>query len=262
MVDPHFSEFQFGYGMTRELDNGHWPVAPTGVPFFPTQQQENDLGIDMGVSAGIWTLFIQFKRAKKLTRPNAREWKIYNEEYFRFSVDTSDDPGDPDQHGTLVDLGQRFPHTYYVAPEFITWEDYERYARREQINEHAAFLECGTAPAPFDGDTHYICYRPEDSVGLFFSETSNPGEVRVKQRYDEIFDEMRETGPEYESMQGLRSDFSEIRSMVVDEWETSADPREYSADAPGAWMREQQRFFYETLGTGLYFLTDAPRDQD
>lgn len=260
MVDPEFSEFQFGYGLTRELDSGAWPLAPTGVPFFPTQRQEDDLGFDMGVSAGVWTLFIQFKRAKKLTRSNAREWSSYHGEYFRFPVEVSDDPGDPDQHGTLVDLGQRFPHTYYVAPAFIDWQDYERYARRETINQHAVFLRCGTAPAPSDGDTHYICYRPQDPVGLFFSEAPAEGEVTAGYGFEDLFAVMREEGPMYESVQRMRSDFAEVRDMVVAERGAAADPDAYTADSVAAWMREQQRFFYETLGTGLYFLTDADRD--
>jgi len=260
MVSPDFSEFQFGYGMTRELDNGHWPLTPTGVPFFPTQPQEDDLGFDMGVSAGIWTLFVQFKRGRKLTRSNAREWDSYHGEYFRFPVEISDDRGEPDQHGTLVELGQRFPYTYYVAPEFITWRDYERYARRERINRHTAFLKCGTAPAPYDGETHHICYRPQDSVGLFFSEAPAQ-EVVVAHGFEDIFDTMREDGSEYASVQEMRGDFAEIRDMVVDEEDVAAEPGEYTADESAVWMREQQRFFYETLGTALYFLTDSSQEQ-
>lgn len=261
MVSPEFSEFQFGYGMTRELDNGRWPLTPTGVPFFPTQPQEDDLGFDMGVSAGIWTLFIQFKRARKLTRSNAREWDTYRGEYFRFPVEVSDDSREPDQHGTLVDLGQWFPHTYYVAPEFITWRDYERYARGERINRHAAFLKCGTAPSPSDGESHYICYRPQDSVGLFFSEAPAQGEVTVRHGFGDVFDAMQEDESEYESVQEMRGDFTEVRNVVVEEWGAAAEPGEYTADEPVVWMREQQRFFYETLGTALYFLTDMPREQ-
>lgn len=257
MVDPEFSEFQFGYGLTRELDNGRWPLTPTGVPFFPTQPQEDDLGFDMGVSAGIWTLFIQFKRAKKLTRSNARQWDSYRGEYFRFPVEVSDDPGEPDQHGTLVELGRRFPHTYYLAPEFITWRDYERYARRERINRNAAFLRCGSAPAPYDGERHHICYRSQDSVGLFFSDVPAQGEVIAEHGFDGVFDTMREDGSEYSSVQGMRGDFADARNLVVDERDVGADPGEYTAEEPQEWLREQQRFFYETLGTVLYFLTDS-----
>lgn len=262
MVAPEFSEFQFAYGMTRELDNGRWPLRPTGIPFFPTQPQENDLGFDMGVSGRAWTLFVQFKRSKMLTRPNAREWDWYHGEYFRFPVDTSDDPREPAQHETLVRLGQLFPHTYYVAPEFVEWRDYARHARRERINRHAAFLKCGTAPTPFDGDDHHICYRPRDSFGRFFSETSEPGKVEVVHWYDRLFGNMVEDGPEYESFQTMRGDFTEARDLVVEEWSLGADPDDYSAEEPEEWMREQQRFFYETLGSVLYFLTDPSKDQD
>lgn len=260
MVEPEFSEFQFGYGLTRELDNGRWPLTPTGVPFFPTQPQEDDLGFDMGVSAGVWTLFIQFKRANKLTRSNAKQWDSYRGEYFRFPVEVSDDSREPDQHGTLVKLGRQFPHTYYVAPEFIVWRDYERYARREQINRNAAFLRCGSAPAPYDGERHHICYRPQDSVGLFFSEEPAQGEVVTAHGFEDVFDMMREDGSEYASVQGMRGDFAEARNLVVGERNKGPDPEEYTAEEPLVWMREQQRFFYETVGTVLYFLTDSSRD--
>jgi hypothetical protein len=260
MVAPEFSEFQFGYGLTRELDDGQWPLTLTGVPFFPTQPEEDYLGFDMGVSAGIYTLFVQFKRARKLTRSNAREWDMYGGEYFRFPVEVSDDPREPDQHGTLVELGHRFPHTYYVAPEFITWRDWERYARNERINRNAVFLRCGSAPAPFDGNRHYICYRPQDSVGLFFSEAPTQGEVLVAHGFGDVFDAMQEDGSEFRSIQGIRGEFAEARSQVVEGLDLVADPLEYTADELVVWMREQQRFFYETLGMALYFLADPPHD--
>jgi hypothetical protein len=260
MVDPDFSEFQFAYGMTRELDAGKWPLAPEGVPFFPTQRQETDLGFDVGLRSGdgLWPLFIQYKRSKKLTTARAidEQWKTYQEPFFRFKVETSDDPGNPDQHGQLVDLGKKFRHTYYVAPEFIAWSDYERYARQEFLNEHAAFLRCGTAPTRFDSETHYICHRPQDAFGLFFSESPSDTELEVIRRYDTLFESMQKTGPAYESFQGLRGAFTEARTMIIEERDLEIDPREHTADELMAWMREQQRFFYETLGTALSFLTN------
>lgn len=75
-----------------------------------------------------------------------------------------------------------------------------------------------------------------------------------------LFDTMREDGSEYTSVQGMRGEFAEARNLVVDERDVAADSGEYTADETGEWMREQQRFFYETLGTVLYFLTDSSRD--
>jgi hypothetical protein len=67
---------------------------------------------------------------------------------------------------------------------------------------------------------------------------------------------MQKTGPAYESFQGLRGAFTEARTMIIEERDLEIDPREHTADELMAWMREQQRFFYETLGTALSFLTN------
>jgi len=49
----------------QELDTVHWTLSQAGVPFSPTLGEERDLGFDMGVSVGIWTMVIQFDRARK-----------------------------------------------------------------------------------------------------------------------------------------------------------------------------------------------------
>lgn len=255
MVTPEFSEFQFAYGMTRELEAGHWSIRPSGTPFFPTQPREADLGYDVRISDGIWSVFIQYKRSKKLTRSNAREWGVYNGEYYRFRVETTDDPLDPNQHERLVDLGQRYPRTYYAASQFLSWQDYVRYANTNQINSHAALLLCRTAPTPHDGETHYICHRPIDSHGLFFSETPEPKQVDALMGYDALFADLLESGPEFESFEEIEGDFRETRNHVVETGGLDIHPEEYYSEDPLEWMGHQQRFFYETLGTQLLFFT-------
>jgi hypothetical protein len=65
MPDPEFSEFQFAYSVTRELEHRIFP-ASTWVPHFPTQNQEGERGYDLNFSDGVSSLFLQYKRSKKL----------------------------------------------------------------------------------------------------------------------------------------------------------------------------------------------------
>lgn len=261
MVNPDFSEFQFAYGMTRELEAGYWPIRASGTPYFPTQPEEADLGYDLEVSDGVWPVFVQYKRSKKLTRSNAREWDVYNAKYFRFRVETSDDPAEPNQHELLVDLGQDHPYTFYASSEFLTWENYMRYAKNNRINEHSTLLICGSAPTPYDGETHFICHRPGDSHGLFFSETPEPKRVESNRGYGDLFQDMMSEGPEFESLNEMEAVFSETRDVVVEKTGAQVEPSDYYSDEPVEWAGLQQRFFYETLGTQLLFMSPSePED--
>ena len=117
MVSPDFSEFQFAYGLTRELEEslGSNVVTP---PVFPTQNQEEELGSDviMGIKRGdylLTPLFIQYKRSNRMIRSNANEWSDFNQEYFRFDIHNAN------QHNTLVDMVEKVARLVISLPDSI-----------------------------------------------------------------------------------------------------------------------------------------------
>lgn len=125
------------------------------------------------------SLFLQYKRSKKLQdkRAKTEQWNAYCSEFFRFKVRTANKGGDMEQHELLCRYADGGTPVYYVAPEFVDWMDYQRYAQNETVIDNSVFIDCKTAPRPTDTDRHYICQHPADSVALFFSE--EPDRIRT-----------------------------------------------------------------------------------
>jgi len=72
---PDFSEFTFGYAVTRHLEGmlGGRRVLPN----FPTQPEEADGGYDVDFLAHGVPLFVQYKRSEVMTRRSATEHKLH-----------------------------------------------------------------------------------------------------------------------------------------------------------------------------------------
>lgn len=257
MGNPDFSETQFSYGISRELEDGHGPLRPIGPPYFPTRHDEQYLGFDVAWLTGSRPLFLQFKRSKKLKDSRAidDQWDYYQDTFYRFPVKTSNDRGDWDQHERLVALGGMFEDTFYVAPQFVDWSEYTRYSASRSLNLHSVFLRCGSAPTPFDDQSHYICHRPQDSYGVFFSESEDPPRVDALGGFEELLGYMLDSGPAAETFDELRDSFSEARATMVESFDSDIELDGYDPEEPFTWMRAQQRFFFETMGTVLHFMT-------
>jgi hypothetical protein len=259
MPDPEFSEFQFAYSVTRELEHRIFP-ASTWVPHFPTQNQEGERGYDLNFSDGVSSLFLQYKRSKKLQdkRAKTEHWNIYHSEFFRFKVRTANKPGDMEQHELLCRLADGDAPVYYVAPEFIRWIDYQRYARNEVVIDNSVFIDCETAPRPTDTDQHYICHRPTDSTALFFSE--DPDTVRTVRGGQSLSGELAEFEPQFTSFQEARAEFHGLRSSLIETLgvEEKVNPDFYTGDGQAEWIHNQQRFFHEVFGISLQFFETPP----
>lgn len=73
-MKPSFSELQFAYGITREIEDGLvW--GQVGIPTFPNLNQEANLGFDVAFNTNVPAIpiFLQYKVPVKLTRKNATE---------------------------------------------------------------------------------------------------------------------------------------------------------------------------------------------
>jgi hypothetical protein len=256
MPDPEFSEFQFAYSVTRELES---KVFPSGsIPHFPTQNQEADRGYDLNFSNGVSSLFIQYKRSKRLDdgRAKDKQWNTYGDRFYRFKLRTSDDRTEPEQHEILTRLAQRDSPVYYVAPEFVEWMDYQQFARNSAVLQHSAFIDCENAPTPFDGDRHYVCHRPEDPVARFFSEEPRTmNRLDAKETSSRLTQVLIGSPPQFNSFEEATSEFREIRENITEEMRMreQINPSDYTADDQSIWIREQQRFFEEILGISAHF---------
>lgn len=254
MPDPEFSEFQFAYSVTRELDNRIFATSGW-IPHFPTQNQEGTRGYDLNFSNGVSSLFLQYKRSKKLQdkRAKTEHWNAYNSEFFRFKVRTANNPGDMEQHELLCRLAEGGAPVYYVAPEFIRWMDYQRYAQNGKIIDNSVFIDCDNAPRPTDTVQHYLCHRPADSAALFFSE--EPDSVSTVRGSQSLFGELAEVEPQFNSLEEARTQFRRLRKNLIEILgvEEEIASSSYTGDGQTAWIDNQQRFFHEVFGVSLQF---------
>ena len=70
MIDLHerLSEFSYGYGVTREVEQLLLGVGIRTVPFLPSLLQEKQIGFDAGFNGRGAPLLLQFKLGHSLQR--------------------------------------------------------------------------------------------------------------------------------------------------------------------------------------------------
>jgi hypothetical protein len=266
MVWPSFSELQFACGVTRELAAPQPATGLVELPRIPTQHQEATLPAEMVAtleagSTQLAPIFIQYRRAEKLTRPHAREWQRLadrgfdlSDGYFRFAPSL----GENAQHNKLVTLGEHQPLVFYVAPLFTAHDQYRDHATNGDLLQHTAFMQCGGF-SQVDSEAHAVTFTGTEPRGVLFSEpVSFPVRNGSTPRVQASDLEQGLT-----SFQALREEFRRLRSIVerdtTDEQGRLTDyttPEQPTAEDPIDWMRQQQRFFREALNTDLLFFSD------
>jgi len=177
MIDLHerLSEFSYGYGVTREVED---LLADTGihsVPFLPSLVQEKQLGFDVGFAKPGVPLLLQFKLGQSLRRfvrtDTSYPAPMLDRPFWRFSVDTSEPNG---QFETLLAAEAYGAEVYYAAPRFSDWPRYAAAFEAGQVldgsllitpSEIRAALDAqGAADGPhrivYDNNRVHVCSRP------------------------------------------------------------------------------------------------------
>lgn len=252
MVDPEFSEFQYAYGLTSELDASHGPIRLLKAPFFPTQPEEAHVPADVSGRladdrVGIAPLFLQYKRSERLTTAGANEWDHYGREYYRFYIYPRDRSH---QHNRLVELASRMPLTYYVAPGFVDLSEYQRLAERNELGENSIFIDCGSLSRINDERKHAMTYTLSPRQTLMLSE---PEEGRSIKGFISLLDELSER-VEFESLGSLQDRLENLRRVLFE------DISDWTGDdnqTPFGWLGRQQQLFFDRMGTSLLFVYDG-----
>ncbi len=149
-----------------------------------------------------------------------------------------------------------------MAPKFVSWSDYYRYASSENLNYNSVFISCEDAPTPYDDNKHYICYRRDSRVAYFFS-----GEKQEMRCFKDVEDVYGRETEAYESFVELYHEFEDVRRSVFEylteqdvQTESTYDvgqnkpPQEYTTEERLEWGQQQQRFFFSTMGASLEFV--------
>jgi hypothetical protein len=143
MIDLHerLSEFSYGYGVTRDVEQLLAGVGIRTVPFMPSLLQEKRIGFDVGFGDRGVPLLLQFKLGQSLSRfvrsDKTRAAPALIRPFFRFSINT----GEPDgQFETLLKVEIDGAEVYYVAPRFTDWPQYVQFFDSGEVLERSVMV--------------------------------------------------------------------------------------------------------------------------
>lgn len=137
---PEISEFSYGFALTNEIVA--W--APLKIaPLFPSLIEEGRKGggyyvmLDMpGVP-----LYLQFKRAYRMTRSTVKEVKKYKKRlkipFHRFYIT---DSGTSNQHTMLLELDDGKNNVFYAAPRFDRIVEINDAWTAKEVTERSIFV--------------------------------------------------------------------------------------------------------------------------
>lgn len=92
----------------------------------------------------------------KLTRKNATEWDMFNNEYYRFEIYPE---SKSNQHNLLMDLAGLGHSVYYCAPAFIENNDYIRFHTEWNIADNSVFIPLNDLQRNRGNDEHVVVYK-------------------------------------------------------------------------------------------------------
>lgn len=161
---PDFSEFSFGFALTREICAENWGDL-RAAPVMPSLIDEGQAGggFDVFIDQPGHPLYLQFKISERMVRSTASEWDEFDEPYYRFWIHAG---RHSDQHELLLQLDVDPNAVYYAAPSFHTVEALNQAFLDEAMFEQTAFFRPrDLGPMP-DQDAHVVAFRPADAYGL------------------------------------------------------------------------------------------------
>jgi len=194
-LDERLSEFSYGYGVTREVEQLLAGVGLEAVPFLPSLLQEKKVGFDVLFKKKGVPLLLQFKLGQSLNRfvrgNTSLPAPILQRPFFRFSVDTAEIDG---QYETLLKAQMDGAEVYYIAPRFADWAHYIRLFEANAVLEHSvlvrpgdirnSLVSDGSADGPhrvvYDRHSVHVCSKPREIHGLSPSDLAETMIARVR----------------------------------------------------------------------------------
>jgi hypothetical protein len=151
------SEFTFGYAFLYEQTHANWGNL-VAAPILPSLQQEHDAGWDAHLPLNGIDFYYQFKLSDYLYRGNANYIHdgTYPGPYYRLALHKKDVNR---QHQRLRTLAQTSPHTYYVAPEFNSIDNFNSAFLQHQITQQSRMIPVSECDDINDSAQHYITFR-------------------------------------------------------------------------------------------------------
>lgn len=185
-MEVQFSEFQFAYSVTREIENRiMFSSLNLGMPHIPNQRDEALGGYDVRFQGDrMVSIFLQYKLPVKLTRSNANEWDEFHRDYYRIMIYPDNESH---QHNNLRELARadRRNQVYYCAPAFTSEAELEHFHNTYMVAQNSGFINCYNL-LPINGsDKHNICYTISPYKAVMHSERE---EIEIKSGWEWALD--------------------------------------------------------------------------
>ena len=168
MASAGISEFSFGFAFLHEQTVRNWTQL-VAAPVLPSLRREADEGWDARLPTRGIDFYYQFKLSDCLERSNAKFIRdgSYNDPYYRISLYRRNNSA---QHNRLIYHSNRNTHTYYVAPEVRTEEEFNRTFLSSRVMDNSRLIPLARCRRITDSEQHYITFQPGDSSWMQHSE--------------------------------------------------------------------------------------------
>jgi hypothetical protein len=208
---PHFSEFSYGFAVTREF------VAAEGeniriAPVFPSLLAEAGLGWDVLLERSGMPMFLQFKLSDCMKGPRAMEAKRgdFAPPFFRFHLRCGKDMN---QHSPLVELNNRGENVRYIAPAFYLSDDLNEAYRTNTVVDQSIQIapnQIGNLPV----GRHHVTFSSPTGPWKPYSE----GEHRETRRAGSGRELLKSAETEFRSRprSSIRVDLQRIDAELLD----------------------------------------------
>jgi hypothetical protein len=161
VADLGISEFTFGFAFLYEQTLKKWGSIRS-APILPSLLDEADKGWDAKIPTKGKDYYYQFKLSELLSRPNAKYIAegSYLSPYYRIKLHKAHSN---QQHRRLWEHARRLgnEHTYYVAPELSSKEDFNTAFLSNTVTESSRLIplrDCDNYNLT-DEKQHYITYQ-------------------------------------------------------------------------------------------------------
>ncbi|MET4519782.1 hypothetical protein [Bradyrhizobium sp. I1.7.5] len=170
-LHERLSEFSYGYGITREVENRLRATGLSAVPFLPSLVQEASLGFDVAFNVRGVPLMIQFKLGQAMRRFKPAPRPRLSQQFWRYHIDTAEPDG---QFELLLKAEQDGARVFYIAPMFHDWEIYLGHFERNEVLKQSlivtpsairSVLDSNVVPdgghkIVYDDQRAYLCSEP------------------------------------------------------------------------------------------------------
>ena len=157
MVALGISEFTFGFAFLHEQTVRNWGNLKV-APVLPSLYKEGNLGWDANLPTQGADYYYQFKLSDYLYRSNASYIRngIYSDAYYRIALHRTNANR---QHCLLKALSDRHPHTYYVAPEVTSPEEFNEHFLKRDVVGGSRLIPLQSCKQILDDHQHYITFQ-------------------------------------------------------------------------------------------------------